>query len=118
MKKTIRTYSVQFCKDSYHFTLLKKLSTIVVFENQISGVKETSCSATSQTPPAGIVLYLMSSKQTKWSGNSKGLATFEGREFGFAVDIEEDMQQMVFNWVREIWEYKLHWYFVRKSQQV
>lgn len=62
MKKPLRTCPVQFCKDSYHCTLSKKSSTVVVFENQISGVKETSCPASPQTPPAGIVLCLTSSK--------------------------------------------------------
>ena len=43
MKKPLRTCPVQFCKNSYHCMLSKNSSNVVVFENQISGVKETSC---------------------------------------------------------------------------
>lgn len=65
-----------------------------------------------------VMQLIQTMPMTKWSGSSKGLVIFEDGEFGFAVDIENDMQLVVFNWVKEICEYRLHRYFTRKSEQV
>ncbi len=65
-----------------------------------------------------VVQLIQTMPMTKWSGSSKGLATFVDGEFGFAVDIQDDMQQAVFDWVREICDYRLHRYFARKSERV
>lgn len=68
--------------------------------------------------PKKVVQLIQTMPMTKWSGSSKGLVTFQDGEFGFDVDIDGDMQQVVFDWVREICEYRLHRYFVRKSERV
>ena len=52
---------------------------------------------------------------TKWSGSSKGLFVFEGDVFGMQIEIEKQHEEVLFEWVREICEYRLHWYFERKS---
>ncbi len=65
-----------------------------------------------------VVQLVQAMPMTKWSGSSKGLVTFRDGEFSFAVDIEEDMQRVVFDWVREVCEYRLHRYFVRKSERI
>ena len=52
---------------------------------------------------------------TKWSGSSKGLFVFEGDVFGMQIEIEKQHEDVLFEWVREICEYRLHWYFERKS---
>lgn len=65
-----------------------------------------------------VMQLIQTMPMTKWSGSSKGLVTFEDGEFGFAVDIEHKVQQVMFNWVREICEYRLHRYFARKSERI
>lgn len=65
-----------------------------------------------------VIQLIQTMPMTKWSGSSKGLVTFEDGEFGFAVDIEHKVQQVMFNWVREICEYRLHRYFARKSERI
>lgn len=52
---------------------------------------------------------------TKWSGSSKGLLYFENCKFGFNVEIEQDMQEIVYIWVKEICEFRLNRYFAKKA---
>lgn len=52
---------------------------------------------------------------TKWSGSSKGLLVFEDGVFGLQIDVEKKHEVVLFGWVREICEYRLHWYFERKD---
>lgn len=54
---------------------------------------------------------------TKWSGSSKGLLYFEDGTFGFNVEIEPDMQEMIYEWVKEICEFRLNRYFARKAEK-
>jgi len=82
MKKPLRTCPIQFCKYSYHCTLSKKSSTVLVFENQISGVKETRCPASPQTLPAGIVLCVVNNRveieDEDWSKNIEVKQVLDG----------------------------------------
>lgn len=55
---------------------------------------------------------------TKWSGSSKGLVTFSNREFRFNIDVPSDMETILFNWVEEICNYRLHRYFERKARKL
>ena len=50
---------------------------------------------------------------TKWSGSSKGLITFENNVFQLTFDIVEEDQHMLYQWTKEICEYRLHQYFER-----
>lgn len=68
--------------------------------------------------PKKVVQLIQTMPMTKWSGSSKGLVIFQDGEFGFDVDIDGDIKLVVFDWVREICEYRLHRYFVRKSERV
>ena len=52
---------------------------------------------------------------TKWSGSSKSLFVFEGGVFGTQIKIEEQHEVILFGWVRNICEYRLHWYFEKKT---
>ena len=54
---------------------------------------------------------------TKWSGSSKGLLYFEDGKFGFNVEMEPDMQEMIYAWVKEICEFRLNRYFARKAEK-
>jgi len=51
---------------------------------------------------------------TKWSGSSKGLLYFEDGKFSFNIEIEPEMQEMIYDWVKEICEFRLNRYFARK----
>lgn len=52
---------------------------------------------------------------TKWSGSSKGLVSFEDKEFRLTFDVSEEAKATLFNWTNEICDYRLHWYFERKQ---
>ena len=54
---------------------------------------------------------------TKWSGSSKGLITFENNVFRFTFDIVVEDQDMLYQWTKEICEYRLHQYFERRVER-
>ena len=54
---------------------------------------------------------------TKWSGSSKGLLYFEDGKFSFNIEIEPEMQEMIYDWVKEICEFRLNRYFARKEEK-
>ena len=54
---------------------------------------------------------------TKWSGSSKGLITFENNSFQLNFDIAEEDREMLYQWTKEICEYRLHQYFERKEKR-
>lgn len=55
---------------------------------------------------------------TKWSDSSKGLLTFEDKVFALSFDVSEEVAAILYDWTKEICEYRLHWYFERKEGKV
>ncbi|ARK25148.1 DNA helicase [Sporosarcina sp. P37] len=55
---------------------------------------------------------------TKWSGASKGKIVFEDGMFIPKIDVAEEHEEILYGWVKEICEYRLHWYFERKSADI
>lgn len=53
---------------------------------------------------------------TKWSGTSKGLIEFTDGVFAPQLDVAKEHERILFEWVREICEYRLHSYFERKGK--
>ena len=55
---------------------------------------------------------------TKWSGSSKGLVAFEENKFFIELDdVASYDQETLFNWTKEICEYRLHQHFERRSKK-
>ncbi len=52
---------------------------------------------------------------TKWSGSSKGLLSFEDGVFKMEFDVAEEHNEVLYEWTKEICEYRLHAYFERKE---
>ncbi|MGG2990307.1 DEAD/DEAH box helicase family protein [Geobacillus stearothermophilus] len=52
---------------------------------------------------------------TKWSGSSNGLISFANNVFALQFAIEDEHQEILHNWTKEICEYRLHVYFERKG---
>ena len=52
---------------------------------------------------------------TKWRGSSKGLFVFEGGVFALQIEVEKEHEDVLFGWVQEICEYRLHLYFEKKT---
>ncbi|MCH4825376.1 DEAD/DEAH box helicase family protein [Planococcus halocryophilus] len=53
---------------------------------------------------------------TKWSGSAKeGLVTFENDMFKFNLQPSHEENESLYQWTREIAEYRLHAYFEKKS---
>lgn len=55
---------------------------------------------------------------TKWSDSSKGLLTFEDKVFALSFDVSKEVAAILYDWTKEICEYRLHWYFERKEGKV
>ncbi|MFV8829539.1 DEAD/DEAH box helicase family protein [Alkalihalobacterium sp. APHAB7] len=53
---------------------------------------------------------------TKWSGSSKGLLSFEDGVFKTEFDVAEEHNEVLYEWTKEICEYRLHAYFERKEK--
>lgn len=68
---------------------------------------------------AGRVAQLVADMpMTKWANGSKGLIAFDGTTFAIQVDFEKESakaRESVFHWTNEIAEYRLAFYFERKS---
>ena len=52
---------------------------------------------------------------TKWSGSSKGLLSFDGNVFSLNMDVRKEDEEILFEWTKEICEYRLHTYFERRT---
>lgn len=52
---------------------------------------------------------------TMWGGSSKNLITFEDKLFKLNFDIAPEDSLIVYEWTRQICEYRLHTYFEKKS---
>lgn len=61
---------------------------------------------------AGLIVRM---PMTKWSGSSNGLLTLDGSELRLNLDILEQNNERLFHMMREISEYRLQSYFVRKD---
>ncbi|PQP87451.1 hypothetical protein [Paenibacillus sp. AR247] len=68
---------------------------------------------------AGRVAQLVADMpMTKWANGSKGLIAFDGTTFAIQVNFEKESaktRESVFHWTKEIAEYRLAFYFERKS---
>ena len=52
-----------------------------------------------------------------WSGSSKGMVMFVNKQFQFEIEVPPEMEAILFNWVEEIANYRLHRYFERESSE-
>ncbi|MCG6796282.1 DEAD/DEAH box helicase family protein [Geobacillus sp. YHL] len=52
---------------------------------------------------------------TKWSGSSRGLISFENNVFALQFSIAREHEEILYNWTKEICEYRLHVYFEKKE---
>ncbi|MCM3691491.1 DEAD/DEAH box helicase family protein [Neobacillus niacini] len=50
-----------------------------------------------------------------WSSSSKGLISYENDEFKLNFDVALDDEEILYNWTKEICEYRLHYHFERKA---
>ncbi|MDD9311793.1 DEAD/DEAH box helicase family protein [Cytobacillus firmus] len=64
---------------------------------------------------AGVSSLISRMPMSKWSGSSKGLISFENGIFKLAFDVDKEDEEILYNWTREICEYRLHWHFERKG---
>lgn len=54
---------------------------------------------------------------TKWSGSSKGLLQLEGNVLSLSFDVGEKDSRILFEWTKEICDYRLAEYFERKENK-
>ncbi|ASS90890.1 DEAD/DEAH box helicase family protein [Aeribacillus pallidus] len=53
---------------------------------------------------------------TKWSESSNGLLSFDNNVFSLTFSIGPEDEEILYQWTKEICEYRLHVYFERKSK--
>ncbi|UYG95349.1 DEAD/DEAH box helicase family protein [Cytobacillus firmus] len=63
----------------------------------------------------GVSSLISRMPMTKWSGSSKGVISFENGIFKLAFDVDKEDEEILYNWTREVCEYRLHWHFERKG---
>ncbi|MBV7504777.1 hypothetical protein KW850_05795 [Bacillus sp. sid0103] len=65
---------------------------------------------------SGVSKLIASMPMTKWSGSSKGLITYEQDTFMLNLEVAKEEEISLFNWTKEICEYRLHYHFERKGK--
>ncbi|WP_404354870.1 DEAD/DEAH box helicase family protein [Cytobacillus firmus] len=63
----------------------------------------------------GVSSLISRMPMTKWSGSS---TSFEDGIFKLALDVHKEDEEILYNWTREICEYRLHWHFERKGSSI
>ncbi|OLS38264.1 DNA helicase [Alkalihalophilus pseudofirmus] len=53
---------------------------------------------------------------TMWAGKSKGLVEFDGDHFKMTFDVLDEHKETLFEWTKEICEYRLHRHFEMKAK--
>lgn len=64
-----------------------------------------------------VVTLIARMPMTKWSGSSKGLITFENDMFDVHLDVEQQHEETLYNWTKDICLYRLHYYFERRGKK-
>ncbi len=64
----------------------------------------------------GVSKLIATMPMTKWSGSSKGLINYEKDVFHINIDVVIDDEETLFQWTKEICEYRLHFHFERKAR--
>lgn len=64
----------------------------------------------------GVSKLIATMPMTKWSGSSKGLIRFENDIFRINFEVIKADETTLFNWTKEICEYRLHYHFERKAR--
>ncbi|WMJ18740.1 DEAD/DEAH box helicase family protein [Geobacillus kaustophilus] len=54
---------------------------------------------------------------TKWSETSKGLVSFQNNIFTLRFSIDPKHTEVLYNWTKEICEYRLHWHFFDRKRR-
>ncbi|MEH7436745.1 DEAD/DEAH box helicase family protein [Neobacillus drentensis] len=63
----------------------------------------------------GVSKLIATMPMTKWSGSSRGLISYEDDIFKLNLDVAMEDEEILFNWTKEICEYRLHYHFERKA---
>lgn len=63
-----------------------------------------------------VAKHVADMQMTKLSGSSNGLITFDGEIFILNFEVAEDHVEVLYDWAKQICEYRLHTYFERKSE--
>lgn len=64
----------------------------------------------------GISKLIANMPMTKWSGSSKGLISYENDVFQLNLEVTKEHEDVLFQWTKEICEYRLHYHFERKAR--
>jgi superfamily II DNA or RNA helicase len=65
----------------------------------------------------GVSNLIATMPMKKWSGSSKGLISFKNNIFKLNFDVVQEDQHILFDWTKEICEYRLHYHFERRANK-
>jgi superfamily II DNA or RNA helicase/HKD family nuclease len=63
----------------------------------------------------GVSKLIAKMPMKNWSSSSKGLISYEKDEFKLNFDVALDDEEILYNWTKEVCEYRLHYHFERKA---
>jgi superfamily II DNA or RNA helicase/HKD family nuclease len=63
----------------------------------------------------GVSKLIANMPMKNWSSSSKGLISYENDEFKLNFDVAPEDEEILYNWTKEICEYRLHYHFERKA---
>jgi hypothetical protein len=62
-----------------------------------------------------IAVLVAKMPMTKWANSSKGLVSFDGERFSLMFEVLGSDREKLYEWTKEVCEYRLHRYFERKA---
>lgn len=66
----------------------------------------------------GVSKLIANMPMNKWSSSSKGLISYQNDEFRLNLDVAPEDEEILYNWTKEICEYRLHYHFERKANGI
>ncbi len=64
----------------------------------------------------GVSKLIATMPMTKWSGSSKGLISYVNDVFQLNLNVIKEHEDILYQWTKEIGEYRLHYHFERKAR--
>jgi superfamily II DNA or RNA helicase/HKD family nuclease len=65
----------------------------------------------------GVSKLIANMPMKNWNSSSKGLISYEKDEFKLNFDVAPEDEEILYNWTKEICEYRLHYHFERKAKR-
>ena len=62
--------------------------------------------------------HLEDNPMTHWPDSNSKIISYENGVLSINIDINDSSRQIIYNWTKQICEFRLHWYFERKGEKI